>query len=427
MRATPVISGKREISIDIFNRYFDHEKLGSIVLRRSNGQGSLLIALDDQGLRYWGMRVSLKNAVEDLGKGQKLSYLAVVGPDRSLFAGTGDLPEGPDDGGNVLEEILRGNTPVANRKITAKGKKLLEVLAPIRLDSVVVGALRVGLEREQADQLLDKNRSLMIISMVFIMLIGLLSMWFLYQNQNRHLARIEEMRKELQKSERLSSLGQLAAGVAHEIRNPLNAISMASQRLQREFPPEDREKREEFGRITSIVRDEVRRLNGIIEEFLAFSRSQCLELRNYPVEVVLQKLVRLVDEEARSRGIAIETRWGNHSTPLPMDVDKLQQAFLNIIKNAMESISGEGVITISLEPQGPDRIAIRVVDTGAGLTPEEMERIFNPEYTTKEKGLGLGLPIAHEIVRSHGGEIRVQSRVGSGTTFEILLPLGMKG
>ncbi len=424
-RAKAVIEGKKETSIDIFNRYGDHEKLGSIALRRGTGSGILLVAWDDPGLRYWGLKVALQRAVEEAGRNEKLPYIAVMdASDGSLLASLGDLPGEMTKDERALLDILNGKAAVSSRKITLQGKNLFEILAPLYLDNSLAGVVRVGLQRDQADQVIGKNRTLMIISMVFIMLIGLLSIWFLYQNQNRNLARIEEMRKELQKSERLSSLGQLAAGVAHEIRNPLNAISMASQRLQREFLPPDQGKMEEFGRITGVIRDEVRRLNGIIEEFLSFSRSQRLELRDYSIEAVLKKLVQLVGEEAASRGITIETRWGDPPTSIPMDVDKLQQAFLNFIKNAMESISGEGVIAISIEPLGNENISVKIADTGKGLTPDEMDRIFNPEYTTKEKGLGLGLPIAYEIVRGHGGDIRVQSQVGLGTTFDILLPLG---
>jgi signal transduction histidine kinase len=106
-----------------------------------------------------------------------------------------------------------------------------------------------------------------------------------------------------------------------------------------------------------------------------------------------------------------------------MDVDKLQQALINIIKNAMESIAGEGAVDIVVERQAGERAVIRISDTGSGLAPEEVEKIFNPDYTTKEKGLGLGLTIAHEIIRGHGGTIRVRSNVGRGTTFEIVLPI----
>jgi signal transduction histidine kinase len=231
-----------------------------------------------------------------------------------------------------------------------------------------------------------------------------------------------EMTRQLEKAERLSSLGQLAAGVAHEIRNPLNAISMASQRLKREYMPVDEEKSKEFIIMTGVIRDEIRRLNGIIEEFLTFSKSRRLELHDCPVQEVLQKIVNLISEEASAKGISLRTDWGNEPVVIPMDMDKLQQALFNFVKNAMESISGEGLITLSIRQTEKGRVSIRIADTGCGITTEEADRIFNPEYTTKEKGLGLGLPLAHEIIRGHGGEIRVLSRKGEGTTFEILLP-----
>jgi signal transduction histidine kinase len=230
------------------------------------------------------------------------------------------------------------------------------------------------------------------------------------------------MERQLEKAERLSALGQLAAGVAHEIRNPLNAISMASQRLKRDFKPVNGEQVKEFETLTGVIRDEIRRLNGIIEEFLTFSKSRKLDLRDYSVSDMLQKIVNLMKEEAAARGITFRTQWGSAETVIPMDLDKLQQALLNLIKNAMESITGEGVITLSIENSGKERIGIRIADTGCGMTPEEIERIFSPEYTTKEKGLGLGLPLAHEIIRGHGGDIHVMSLQGSGTTFEVTLP-----
>jgi signal transduction histidine kinase len=110
-----------------------------------------------------------------------------------------------------------------------------------------------------------------------------------------------------------------------------------------------------------------------------------------------------------------------------MDVDKLQQDLFNFVKNAMESISGAGNIVLSVDAGGKDRVSIKISDNGCGMTRGEIERIFNPEYTTKEKGLGLGLPLAHEIIRGHGGEIRVVSEQGRGTTFEIMLPAGKAG
>jgi len=197
---------------------------------------------------------------------------------------------------------------------------------------------------------------------------------------------------------------------------------MASQRLKREFIPAEREKASEFEAMTGVIRDEIRRLNGIIEEFLTFSKSRRLELRESPIQEILQKIVQLISAEAEAKGIALRTDWGSDPVVVPMDMDKLRQAFLNFIKNAMESISSPGMVTLSVRKQENGRVSVRITDTGCGMTAEEVDRIFNPEYTTKEKGLGLGLPLAHEIIRGHGGEIRVFSRKREGTTFEILLP-----
>ncbi len=193
----------------------------------------------------------------------------------------------------------------------------------------------------------------------------------------RHLAGIIEFERRLEKAERLSSLGQLAAGVAHEIRNPLNAISMASQRLKREFMPAEPEKAEEFQNMAGVIRDEIRRLNGIIEEFLTFSKSRRLDMRDYSVTEVLRKMTDLIREEAESRGITLKMEWSDEPVIIPMDVDKLQQALFNLVKNAMESISGEGSITISLSNEDRHRRIIRIADTGCGMTEEEVKKIFN--------------------------------------------------
>jgi signal transduction histidine kinase len=246
-------------------------------------------------------------------------------------------------------------------------------------------------------------------------------MWFLYYDQNRHLTGIIEMERRLEKAERLSSLGQLAAGVAHEIRNPLNAISMATQRLRRDFIPPDPSKADDFQNLSGVIRDEIKRLDGIIEEFLSFSKSRRLALRDFSITEILQKIVSLIREEASARGITIETKW-RQSPVIPIDINKLQQAFFNLIKNAMESMPTQGKISIVVDKEGKNYIVVSISDTGCGMTAEEIERIFNPEYTTKEKGVGLGIPLASEIIRGHGGDIRVISRKGEGTTFEVILP-----
>ncbi len=416
-RANPVIVGEREILIDLFSPLKKSGSTGFIALRRSAANGTIIAALDEEGYDFWGKRIAIQKAVDNAATGE-ISFIRVLSPDGKVFGSVGEAPPVSISGG------LPGKSQVISRKINFKDRDIQEIKVPFLLDNRIEGIGQVGLNREKTDQILSKNSSHMIISMALIVLTGILAILFIYQNQSRHMARVEELRNRLQQSERLSSLGQLAAGVAHEIRNPLNAISMATQRLQRDFPPQDPDKMDKFRNMTSVIRDEVRRLNGIIEEFLAFSRTQRLELRNYPIEDVLRKLISLLEEEAHTRGISISSNLDGKQSMVPMDVDKLQQALLNILKNAMESITGKGEITISVD-RGAKAVSLKMSDTGAGLRPEDLERIFNPEYTTKEKGLGLGLPIAHEIIRGHNGDIKVESRLGAGTTFNIVLPLAL--
>ena len=399
--------------------------VGYIALKRKDGSGTILIALDRDGLRYWGTKVSIEKALEKLGEGQSqgLAYLVMMDRQGTVLGATGRMPEKWHEGGMRLSEILAGQRSIESRKVVYLGKSLLDVAAPFIMNEKIAGIVRIGLERESMDRILEENGRNMLIFSILIVLIALLAMWLLFHNQNRHLTGRVEMERQLDKAERLSALGQLAAGVAHEIRNPLNAVSMASQRLKREFIPADENKAKEFQSLAGVIRDEIRRLNGIIEEFLTFSKSRRLEFHDYPVAEVLQKIVNLIREEATAKGIGIQTHWESDKTVIPMDVDKLQQALLNIIKNAMESIDGGGSIDIAVERKNKEKISIKIADTGCGMTSEEVERIFSPEYTTKEKGLGLGLPLAHEIIRGHSGEILVFSDQGSGTTFEIVLPV----
>jgi len=422
VRAEPAIRKKKDLVIDLFGRSERAARGGVVALRRSGGNGTVIIALDDDALRWWGMRIAMQRAVDEAGQTPGVVFVTVLDGWGATLGARGEQPASQEMTARE-KELLAGTVAVTNQNVRLGEREHLMVMAPLTLEGRPAGIVRVGFERDRMDQILERNRHFLFLSMGFIVLAGLFSLWFVFQNQKRHLARIEEMRKRLEQSERLSSLGQLAAGVAHEIRNPLNAISMASQRLQREYLPCEEDESQEFGRLTGVIRDEIRRLNIIIEDFLTFSRSRRLALREFSLTEVVQKLVRLMGEETSVRGIALSVKLEQDPLMVPMDVDKLQQALINLIKNAMESIVGAGSIDIVVEQQAGERAVIRISDTGSGLAPEEVAKIFDPDYTTKEKGLGLGLPIAHEIIRGHGGTIRVQSVVGRGTTFEITLPI----
>jgi len=413
----------QENILGLFKRLGKLGEMGYVALSRKDGSGSIIIALDARRLKYWSTKIAVNKVINEVGWKKELAYLELVDRYGKKLGQAGEIPQRNRDAAIITEDILADKVSIFSHKISFGDKRFLDILAPVRLDGDMAGYARLGLKWDRADGIIRETRNRMIISAILIVLIGIVSILTLYLNQRRHLVKIADMGQRLQRAQRLSSMGQLAAGVAHEIRNPLNAISMASQRLRREYSPPDDETGKEFSRITEIIRDEIRRLNGIIEEFVTFFRIKRLELKSHSLGDVLAKIVGLMEEEATTRGIEIQTRWSGNGIMVSMDEDKLRQAFFNILKNAMESMTDRGTITLSIHPADAGMVAVRIADTGSGLTAEQVEHIFDPEYTTKEKGLGLGLTLSHEIIRSHRGEIHVQSRVGSGTTFEILLPV----
>ncbi|MGA2526047.1 MAG: ATP-binding protein [Smithellaceae bacterium] len=409
-------------TIEIMEKIREKQGIGFVALRRKDNSGTVVINLDKEGLIYWSLKVAVEKGIKKIGEGHGIVYIQIINDQEKLLSSVGRPMQGLKNSDFDFKEILTGKIKIASRKLNSGEDKILDLAAPLSLDKKVVGIVRIGLDRGSMDKIIAENRQNIFIFMFFIVIIALLSMWLLYHDQNRHLAGIIEIERRLEKAERLSSLGQLAAGVAHEIRNPLNAISMATQRLKRDFIPVDSSKAEDFQNLSGVIRDEIKRLDGIIEEFLSFSKSRRLELRDFSITEILQKIVSLIREEASARGITIETKWRLTPAIIPIDINKLQQAFLNLIKNAMESMPAEGKISITVDKEGKNYIVVSIADTGCGMTAEEIERIFNPEYTTKEKGLGLGIPLASEIIRGHGGDIRVISRKDEGTTFEVVLP-----
>jgi signal transduction histidine kinase len=273
------------------------------------------------------------------------------------------------------------------------------------------------------DQIIAGDVRNLILFSLFLLTFGGVGIVFIYRLETRHLARVREMEEKIHRSEKLSSLANLAAGVAHEIRNPLNAIGMAIQRLQREFPQNNPELQKEYFHFTDVLRGEVNRVNEIIEQFLYFARPARLSLQPLQLKDLFQDLAVLLKEPAERGKIILEE---DVDSPLPAmlgDRQRLQEALWNLIQNSLQAMAGGGRLCLSARPQNPGEIRIEISDTGEGIPEENLSRIFDFYFTTKEKGMGLGLPLAHKIIQEHGGTIAVRSQRGKGTTFEIILPV----
>jgi two-component system, NtrC family, sensor histidine kinase HydH len=230
---------------------------------------------------------------------------------------------------------------------------------------------------------------------------------------NRQLQQAEEA---VRRSDRLAALGQLSAGLAHELRNPLGTIRASAEMLDRNLSAENAVARE----VAGFISTEVDRANSLITRFLQFARP--LEIRPEPSDLgrSLDRAVAMVEREAP--GIAIYRNYAPEIPPFPFDAELIERVFYNLVLNAAQASPAGGAVTVKTRAaEGTAEIA--VIDRGAGIDPKHRDSIFNPFFTTKPDGVGLGLAIVAKIVDEHGGKIAVESEPAKGSVFRVLLPM----
>jgi two-component system, NtrC family, sensor histidine kinase HydH len=232
----------------------------------------------------------------------------------------------------------------------------------------------------------------------------------------RDMTEVRELEQKVLVSEKFAALGRLSAGVAHEIRNPLNSIKGFIQYFQKKLPLN-----EEDYRYTDIMLTEVDRLNRVISKLLAYSKPREPRLNIRSVDEILDHCIKVIQRDAEEKGINLNKMLTTNEVPLVMmDTDQMTQVFLNVLLNAIEATPENGSVSIGYSIS-PDNVAIAVEDSGEGIPRENLDKLFDPFFTTKKKGTGLGLAIVKSIVQGHEGEIEIESEPGKGTKFTITL------
>ena len=230
---------------------------------------------------------------------------------------------------------------------------------------------------------------------------------------------LREAQAEVQRSERLAALGQLSAGLAHEIRNPLGVISASAEILKKSVAAENEVARE----VSGFIRSEVHRTNDLVTRFLNFTRPSPLQRETASLNDVVQRAVSQLTEQVKGREEDIQIREDLQELPkFSFDTTLIESVVLNLLLNGYEAMSSQGTLTVRTR-RDRSMARIEVVDTGVGIQQDQLENIFNPFFTTKPTGVGLGLAMVSKFVDSHAGKISVNSKTGEGATFRVSLPL----
>lgn len=405
---------------------------------------SLILAFENilrTGMRsQMGLRVQV--LLEEMSASPDIHFIAVTMPDGTIVAHSNPARLGEIlqiDDKEIDEATMtqwRDDTSRHWRITTMEGRRafvVYQTFSPLRRQftpALPQPMIFLGLDVSPFESSRNQDRNQALLMAMVIMLVGMASLLALYYAQHARISRqrqrfaegqVRLLEEEMRRKEKLAAVGSLAAGVAHEIRNPLSSIKGYATYFGQRFPEgsEDRE-------AAHVMVCEVDRLNRVITDLIGLSRPTDVHVIPTDLRAVAAHALQLFKQDAEQRGVTLKLE-APASLPLAaIDPDRIKQAVLNLCLNALDAMPKGGVLTLSLAKEG-GRLRLRVTDTGIGMTPELLKSIFNPYFTTKGNGTGMGLAIVHKIIEAHGGEIDVTSRLatekrGGQTSFTLWLP-----
>lgn len=420
-----VLSGKSDEEVIGFMEggYYRDKRYGVVI--RSKDGGAVVVNADSERMLAFRRSVGLGTLFRDLSEREGVEYLALQDTLGIRAASPGVTQMTRIQNEPFLRDAYIGLW--GTRFFEYQDRSVIEVVRKLVVDEVDLGLLRIGLSSENIDDIKERTRKQFILLFVVALLSGAILIVLIMLKQNfqllatehdRILQEVRSMEEEARRTERLTSMGRLAAGVAHEIRNPLNAVSIIAQRLKAEFTPG--ENREEYGSLITTIRSEVSRISGIIEDFLKYARPPKLETDEYPIEPLVNSAVMVVGERARINDIVV-TVDSPEGAVCMCDANQIKQALINLLLNAIDAVGTGGTIDIRVR-KSKGSVTLSITDSGSGIPENVLPNIFDPYFTTRENGTGLGLAEVHRIITAHGGRIQAGNSDGGGAVFTIQLP-----
>ncbi|HEX6769640.1 MAG TPA: ATP-binding protein [Candidatus Binatia bacterium] len=364
-------------------------------------------------------QIAVQKHIEELGRQSDIEHIALVDNDFKVLAHTDPQSINRRQDNPLLIEA-KSNQGIG-RKIVEQpdGSRHFDVVKAVTVNGATLGFLEIGLSLKSTEAAWQRSLRSMAVFGLGILAAGILGIGAIFYNQRGHLQKVRSLEQEINRKERLSELGNMAATVAHEIRNPLNSVSMGLQRLKAEFTPSG--DAEEYAHFLNLMQDEVRRLNSTVEQFLSLARPLKLNQEQIRIDEFLDEITTLLAADAHASKVDIELKVAPHLPPLRADRNYFKQLLLNLMLNAVQAMPGGGRLSVEAVAE-KEFLRLNISDQGIGIEAENLSKIFEPYFTTKTNGSGLGLAIARRIAEAHAGKITVESWPGQGSCFRVSLP-----
>jgi signal transduction histidine kinase/uncharacterized membrane protein (UPF0136 family) len=384
---------------------------------RRDGGGALVVNAANEAASELDEIYSLASLLERIAAATpRLAYVMLDEAEDSVSAGP------------LAAAAPPANDEVRERALAVDGVRILERRSAIPLGDERIARLRTGMRLEHVTQ--GERRTLVRVMLGAGAAFGLASLALAFGSLRQRYGVLSaahaRAQDALRRRDRLAAMGEMASTVAHEIRNPLNAIAMSAQRLAREYPvPAVAADREELADLLGVIQGESARINTTVQQFLEFARPRALNRREVALAAVVAEAAAAARPLGDPRGIAVRARAGERLAAR-LDPDQLRQALENLLRNAIEASPDGGTVRLDASRDGASSTFV-VADDGPGIAADALPRIFDLYFTTKANGTGIGLAVAQQVVAAHGGTIEVDSEAGRGTRMIVRIPDGEAG
>ena len=408
----------------VAQRRFWEGSVFGVAIGASSFPGIIAVHANADYILNFRKQIDVQRQIDELGQQSDIEHIGLLDNDGKIVAHTDSRLINQKQEEPLMAEARSRLSAVGRVVQHGAGADHYDIVKAINVNGAPMGFLEIGLSLQPMQSAWRRSLRSMLFFGAAVLIIGVFGMATIFYLQHSHFKKVSSLEAEITRQERLSELGNMAATVAHEIRNPLNSVSMGLQRLKAEFTPT--QDADDYARFLKLMQEEVKRLNAIVEQFLSLARPLKLEPVKITPQEVLNELIVLTAGEANAANARVDLKLSADLPVLQADRNHLKQVLLNLILNGIQAMPHGGTLTIEARPD-KDCLELTVTDEGTGMSPETLKQIFEPYFTTKTNGSGLGLAIARRIIEAHHGTISVESVPERGSRFRIRLPFAFVG